>query len=477
MDKKTASILNSLLIFDFFLDINGHLAYTKIIGSSGRAMTATFFYHGGYSMDRRTFIQAFGAGAASWLSLSRANASAYQSLRSLNQKYIRDNSPDGKYWEAVQKHFCFENDLVMMNNGTVGPIPEPVYNTFTHYIRIQAANPYDCYAVLPQYKDTVRQQLARHIHADTDEVAVTRNTTEGLNLAAHGLKLKSGDEVILSSHEHPAGIQPWRLRAARDGIKIVEAKLAAPPKSIDEIVSSFEAAITPRTRVISVSHTVYLTGLIVPVRELCEMAHRHDILVVADSAHGFGMLDLNMKSLDADIFVSSPYKWGFAPTGLGMLYVKKPVQDSLWPLIASSGWDTLGSAQRFETLGQRLDPLFFALEEAMKFQNQIGKKRIERRIKTLAGYLKERLHAIDRVRVHTPDDPYLSAGLTAFSIKGVDPEHIVNFVREKHNIVIRTIGRESDNTLGVRVSTPIYVNMDSIDRLLDSVRYLAEKRS
>ena len=160
-----------------------------------------------------------------------------------------------------------------------------------------------------------------------------------------------------------------------------------------------------------------------------------------------------------------------------MLYVRKEAQDKIYPLIASSGWDTNENARKYETLGQRADPLIFALGEAIDFQNCIGKRRIERRIKALAGYLKQELKKIPKVRLHTPTDPYLSGGLTALSIEGVEPGYIVDYIREKYNIVIRTIGRDRDHTRGVRVSTNIYVSMKHVDMLLEGIKYLATRKA
>lgn len=425
-------------------------------------------------MDRRNFVKCLvGASALSVYSLNRLNAAVYQSITALNQKYLRDNAPDGVYWQALSDHFIFQDDLVMMNNGTVGPMPEPVFNTLIKYFKVQATNPFDCYNFFPSKKEEIRGKLARFINASPDEVAINRNTTEGMSLVANGLDLKEGDEVLISSHEHPAGIHPWKLKEKRFGIKVKEVPLGAPPGSVDEILSAFRKAITPRTRVISVSHTVYLTGLIFPVKELSELARDNDILLLADSAHGIGMLNLDVKKLGVDALASSPYKWLGAPTGCGLLYVRKEVQDRIWPAIASSGWDTHENARRFETLGQRADPLIFALGEALDFQNIIGRERVERRIKTLAGYLKRELKKISKVRLHTSTDPYLSGGLTAFSVSGVKPAKIVNYLREKYNIVIRTIGRDRDKTSGVRVSTHIFVSFKEIDLLLEGIDHLA----
>jgi selenocysteine lyase/cysteine desulfurase len=298
-----------------------------------------------------------------------------------------------------------------------------------------------------------------------------------MNFVANGLDLKEGDEVLLSSMEHPAGTHPWRLKEKRYGIKVKIVPLGLPPKSVDEIVSGFQKAITPRTKVISISHTVFISGLMSPLKELSKMAHEKGVLVVADSAHGIGMLDLNMKELGVDFFASSPYKWLGAPTGIGLFYVRKEAQDKLWPTIASSGWDTPESARKYETLGQRADALAIALGEALDFQNAIGKERIERRIKALAGYLKKELKKIPGVKLHTSQDPYLSGGLTAFSVEGVEPRKMVNYLREKYNIVIRTIGNRKAGTYGVRVSTHIYVSFKHINMLLEGIKHLVRRRS
>lgn len=427
--------------------------------------------------SRREFAKLLiGGSALSLYTLNQLNAAAYQSITSLNQKYIRDESPDGVYWDALRKHFLFQDGLIMMNNGTVGPMPKPVFNTLMKTFKIQATNPFDFYNFFPRKKEEVRTKLARFINASPGEVVMTRNTTEGMNFVANGLDLKQGDEVLISSQEHPGGIHPWKLKEKRSGIVVKEVPLGVPPKSVAEIVDAFKKAITPKTKVISISHTVYITGLIAPLKELSELAHENGILLAADSAHGLGMLKLDMKELGADFFASSPYKWLGAPAGVGLFYVRKDVQEKLWPTIATSGWDTHEGAKKYETLGQRADPLTFALGEAIDFQKVIGRDRIERRVKALAAYLKKELSKIPGVRLHTPGDLYLSGGLTALSIKGIEPEKIVNYLREKYNIVIRTIGRERDKTAGVRISTHIFVSFKHIDMVIEGIKHLVRHR-
>jgi len=429
----------------------------------------------GYS--RRDFVKYLLAGSSvSIAGLSKLNASIYQSITDLNQKYIQDEAPDGVYWDAIREKFMFQDGLIMMNNGTVGPMPKTVFNTLMKTFKIQATSPVHTYSYIPRKKEEIRSRIAEFINASPDEVAVVRNTTEGMNFVANGLDLKPGDEVLLSSMEHPGGTHPWKIKEERYGIKVTEVPIGLPPKSVDEFVGNFEKAITPKTKVISVSHTVYISGLISPLKELSKMAHEKGLLVVADSAHGMGMLDLDMKELGVDFFTTSPYKWLGAPTGVGVFYVRKEVQDQLWPTITTSGWDQ-PTARKYETLGQRADALIIALGEAVNFQNYIGRARIEQRIKSLAGYFKRELKKISGAKLHTSEDLYISGGLTAFSIKGVEPRDIVEYVRQKYNIVIRTVGSPDRGTYGCRVSTHYYIKHREVDQLLEGIKKIAGQRN
>ncbi len=428
------------------------------------------------NLTRRDFVKYMVAGSAlSVTALDELNASIYQGINTLNQKYIQDEAPDGVYWDAIRDKFLFQDGLIMMNNGTVGPMPKPVFNTLMETFKVQATSPVDAYTYLPRKKEEVRSRVAKFINASTDEVAIVRNTTEGMNFVSNGLDMKEGDEVLISTMEHPGGTHPWKIKEERFGIKIKEVPIGLPPKSVDEFVDGFRKAISPKTKVISVSHTVYISGLISPLKELCKMAHEKGLLVVADSAHGIGMLDLDMKELGVDFFATSPYKWLGAPTGVGVFYVRKEVQDMLWPSIVTSGWGSK-SARKYETLGQRADALGIALGEAVNFQNYIGKARIEKRIKSLAGHFKKELKKIPGAKLHTSQDPYISGGLTAFSIKGVEPKDIVEFVRQKYNIVIRTVGSREKGTYGCRVSTHIYISHKEVDMLLDGIKKIAGHR-
>jgi selenocysteine lyase/cysteine desulfurase len=429
-------------------------------------------------LSRRAFARALLAGSAvSLAALDELNAGMAQKITTLNQKFLDDEAPDGAYWEEIRELFEFDDRFIMMNNGTLGPMPKPVFNALTRYFRVQVTNPFDSYNYLPTFREAVRTKLAAFVNASPDEIAITSNTTEGLNFVINGLDLKAGDEVLMSNLEHPGHVGPWKLKEKRAGIAIKEVPLSPTAKSVDEIVGAFAAAVTPKTRVISISHTVFITGLIMPLKELSRLARDKGLLILADSAHGIGMLDLDMKALGIDFFASSPYKWLGAPTGVGLLYVRREALDKVYPTVVSSGWENNAKASKLDPSGQRSDAMLFALDEALNFNNRIGKTRIERRIKVLAARLKQELAKTPGVKVHTPADPYLSAGLTAFSMGGSLEPKLVDYLREKHNLVVRTTGNPQAGTYGIRVSTPIYVSTKEVDMVVDGVRTLLSHKA
>ncbi len=424
-------------------------------------------------LTRRQFGRILLAGSAvSLASLDKLDAAFDQKVKALDERHLDDEAPDGPFWEEVRALYEFESRFIMMNNGTLGPMPKSVFNTLTRYFSVQVSNPFDAYNHLPTFRESVRTKLAAFINASPDEVALTSNTTEGLNFVINGLDLRPGDEILTSNYEHPGHLGPWKLKEKRAGVVLRTVNLPLTPRSAEEVVEAFAAAITPRTRMISVGHTVFITGLISPLKELSRLAHEKGLLIMADSAHGLGMLDLDMKELGIDFFASSPYKWLGAPTGIGLLYVRKEALDKVWPSVVSSGWETVQRAAKLDPSGQRSDAMLFALDEALNFNSRIGKTRIERRIKALSTRLKQGLDRTRGVRIHTPADPYLSAGLTAFSMKDVDPERLVEYLRQKYNLVVRTIGNREAGTYAVRVSTPIYISTPEVDMVVEGVRRL-----
>ncbi len=277
------------------------------------------------------------------------------------------------FWAALRNQFLIPKDEVFLNNGTVGSSPYPVLKgVFDSYLdteRMAQDDPeqypiwgYEAYA---PYRDT----LAQFIGATRDQIALTRNATESNNYIASGLELKPGDEVLMSDQEHPGGEQPWNLRAKRYGIVVKKFEVPKPPKNAAEILNRINDGITPRTRIIFVSHITTVTGVVLPVKEIAVLARSKGIISALDGAHVTGMMRLNVNDIGCDLYTSSPHKWLQAPKGSGFLYLRDDaIMNKLWNTIATHGWDEPNlKAERFQHIGSSNVPMLAGLRAAIRF--------------------------------------------------------------------------------------------------------------
>ena len=419
-------------------------------------------------VSRRLFLRAVAAGSAGVAAGWPASPEAARAGIAAIEAAQNDADSESDFWTRVRSEFFTSDELAYMNSGSLGPMPRPVYYALVDGYRGLASDPGRENARHVAAQADLRAKLAAFVNADPAEIALTRNTTEGMSFIANGLDLEAGDEVLCSFHEHPGGLEPWKLQAQRRGIVVRELPFPIPPPAPADIVGRFEDAITPRTKVISVSHVTFPTGCMLPVKALAALARPRGILTVVDGAHGIGMLALDMHDLGVDCYASSPYKWMGAPVGTGFLYLRQEVQEQVWPTVANTGWDDPErAAARYERVGQRAGPLLMATAAALDFQNAIGRERIEARIRALAGRLRERLGEIPEVRMHVSDHPLLACGLTGFALEGFDRREVVDTLWRRHHIWVR----HTDLGLNtVRVSTHHYNTEAQVDRLAEALR-------
>ncbi len=384
---------------------------------------------------------------------------------------------DETYWWKVRGQFNVVDGLTFMNNGTYGPTPRVVVEALGRYERELAEDPTDNYR--NEGRDAVRARMAAFVGARPDEIALTRSTSEGMNIFIRGLDWKAGDEVVFCTHEHGGGIQPLQQIEARYGVKLVRIEVPSPPESVDQIVKLYERAMTAKTRLIMVSHMTYVTGLVTPVQQLSDLAHAHGALISVDGAHPLGMLDLNLGVTGIDHYAAAGQKWLLAGTGTGVCFLKRSLQDRIWPLMgyadqktANDPASTAFGAKRYELGGQRNVPSFMAMAEAMDFHEAIGKKNVEARVRQLSTRLRAGLKDIPGVKMWTSEDPALAAGLTLFSVRDLPMENVVKAVYGYNRVWIRTM--TTGNLNGVRAATHIYNLPEEVDRLLDAVTHVAK---
>ena len=419
-------------------------------------------------VSRRQFLGAMAAGSAGALLAGRPRVAEARASIAAIENAQAQALPEEDFWAEVRREFLISDELAYMNSGTLGPLPKPVFYAVVDGYRALAADPGRENPRQEAVQDVLREKLASFVNAAPGEVALTRNTTEGMSFIANGLDLKAGDEILCSFHEHPGGLEPWKIKAKRHGVVVRELPFPIPASDPAEILNRFEDAITPRTRVISVSHATYPTGFMLPVRELAALARRRGILTLVDGAHAIGMIDLDMNDLGADFYASSPYKWAGAPVGTGFLYMRRESQDRVWPTVASMGWDEEeAGAKRYDRLSQRAGPLLLATLRALEFQNAIGRGRIEQRVRALAARLRERLREIPGVTLYASDHPELCCGLTGFTLEGFDRMEVVDTLWRRNRVWVR----ETDHGLNtVRASTHHYNTKDQVDRLAEGVQ-------
>lgn len=404
------------------------------------------------------------AGFAAFLSLDQAALAQETAIPAMpsGELYLRH---EDAYWAEVRKQFLIPDDEVYLNNGTVGSSPRPVlraiFESYKESEKLAQVNP-EAYPIWGyDSRNDIRDPLAAFVGASRDEIALVRNATEANSYIANGIDLKAGDEVLISDQEHPGGEEPWNLRSKRYGIIVKKFTLPKPAKNADEILASVYDAITPRTRVIFVSHISTVTGLVLPVKEICALARSKGIISALDGAHATGMMRINLHDIGCDLYSSSPHKWLQATKGTGYLFVRDEMIDRLWNTCANEGWDNPQlRAERFQRIGSSNVPALAGLRASIEFANGIGMERIEKRHRELTDYvLSEMLKR--GVESWTSPDPALRCAIATVNIAPTKCMELETWLWKQHKIRIR-----GDVHSKVRISTPYYLSRGDIDKFL-----------
>jgi L-cysteine/cystine lyase len=367
---------------------------------------------------------------------------------------------DDGYWEKVRKQFMMEPGFAYMNTGTLGPTPRPVYQALTEYWRLMAVNPNENSNIFQERQEQIRVKAAEFIGCGLEEVAITRNTTEGNTTLCQGLDLKQGDEILITAFEHGSLRQTWTRQAKRFGLVVKEVKFPTPPTNA-QILNAFESVITPRTRVLHFANPLGGSGTFMPVKELAQLAHSKNALCFVDGAHCTGMVQFNLSAWGIDGFACNAHKWLCGPAGAGMLYVKQSVQDRIWPVMAIGPQK---GARKYDQLSRRPWPCVAALEDTLDFQLAIGRARLEQRTRSLGAYLRAKAAEIPKVKVYTPTDPKMSCGSTSLGIEGVPGQRLREHLRQKYDVYVPGGGSS------LRVSTHYFNTFEQVDRVLKAMR-------
>lgn len=376
---------------------------------------------------------------------------------------------DEEFWGAVRRCFALPAEVAYFNNGSLGPVPLPVLQDLAGFARELAASPApQMWGPLGARLEDVRTKAAALLGVAPDDVALTRNTTEGISTVGMGLNLAAGDEVITTDQEHPGGSGVWQFLETR-GIRRVTVAVPMPPADDAAFLERLEAAITPKTRVLALPHVTFASGHLLPLDRVAPIARRRGLLLCVDGAHPPGMMPVDLRALAGDTYASSSHKWLLSPPGTGLLYVAPAARERIAPRLFTGAGFTGKTARRYDDFGTRNLAEVLAQGSAIDFHRRIGSARAWRRIQALSSRLREGLKAIPKVRILTPLEPGRSAGLTAFSLEGIPHQKVAEALSGKPQCIVRAVP-ELD---AVRVSTAVHSLPAEIDRLLTAVKQLA----
>ncbi len=422
-------------------------------------------------MNRKQFISTLGVGAAGLMTFGCKNSIATTKALPV---FSMEN-PDA-FWAAVRDEFPLTRERTYMNNGGLGPASSRVLNAVQAKMKeLQETSE----SGHDEIMDETRAVAADFLGADTDEICFTRNSTEANSIIAAGLKLKEGDEVIFESHAHPGGGIAWMNRQKRHGVKV---KIFDPdPDSIEGNLNRIEALITPKTRVIQLSHVTAPTGILFDVKAVAQMARERDIWFHIDGAQSAGMFPFNLHEIGCHSYGTSGHKWMGGPRGTGILYIAKDHMDEVeashagaysGPYEFPDTFTYVPRAQRHE-YGTRNTEIIAGLAVAMQFQNSIGMDRIAAYGQGLATYLQKGLREIDSVEVLTPEDLRMYRSMTTFKCAKVDFHNLYESLSHDYHFRCRIVEERGLNA--VRISTHLYNSKADCDRVMESVQDILRK--
>ncbi len=382
---------------------------------------------------------------------------------------------DEEFWEPIQRAFDLDRTWINLNNGGCSPAPTHVMAQLERDLRYANELP-----VIHMWRDleprieVVRRELAREFGCDTEEIAITRNASESLETCIFGIDLKAGDEVVVSNQNYGRMINAWKQRAAREKIVLREISFPVPCTNPQQIVDAFAAAITPRTKVMEITHITNLTGQILPVKELVEMARAKGVQTIVDGAHAFAQFPFTRDELGVDYYGTSLHKWLLAPIGTGMLYVRRDKIPALWPLMAQNPGQEK-DIRKYEEIGTHPAANHNAIAVSLAFHRAIGAARKQARLVYLRDRWAKRLLAESngRVKVLTPLDSKWGGGLGFFNVDGLAHDKLGNWLMGQYRIVQTPITHAEFT--GIRVTPNVYTTVDEVDRFAELVLQAIKK--
>jgi len=426
--------------------------------------------------DRRSFIRQAGTMTAAASMIPFLNilgtAEVEAAIKNIEHLSPLEAAEDEDFWFTIRQSYTVSSNIINLNNGGVSPQPVVTQDALDRYVRLANQGPaYYMWQTIGMERENVRKQLAELGGVNPEEVAINRNSSEALETVILGMNLKEGDEVLTTNQDYPNMISALHQRELRDKIKVVKISVPVPCEDPSIVVDRFRKAITPNTKVILICHVINLTGQIMPVKEVADMAHEKNIEVICDGAHSFAHLDYKIPDLHCDYFGTSLHKWLCAPFGSGMLWMKKEKIKNIWPLLAHPEPQS-EDIRKFENLGTRSFPIEASIGVSINFHNGIGIKRKEERLRYLKNYWAEKVVKFPKVKLNTSLKREYSCAIGNFIIEGMEPKEIVDKLFLDYKIYATQIIH--DEFKGVRVTPNVYTSLNELDFFVGAVEKISK---
>lgn len=419
-------------------------------------------------MDKRTFIRnAALMGLGSITSLS-AFSRWIDRVADIPAKEL---AGDDAFWLNMRKAYRLNPEYINLENGYYNIMPKAILEKYISHLReVNYQGAYYMRTVQYENKKKAAQKLASLMGCTSDELIITRNTTESLDMVIGGIDWKPGDEAVMAEQDYGAMLDMFRQVSKRYGSVNKFISIPLHPISDDEIVELYANAITPRTRLLMVCHMINITGQILPVRKICDMAHSQGVPVLVDGAHTVAHIRFSIPDLGCDFFGSSLHKWLSVPLGAGLLYVKQEHIPNIWPLLAESERDPqdISRLNHTGTIPVHTD---LAISDAIDFYLKLGAERKEERLRFLQTYWTSRVRTLPRIILNTPKDAGRSCAIANVGIEGMKPSELAKKLLDSYGIY--TVAIDGAGVKGCRITPNIFTTTGELDVLVKALTELA----
>ena len=417
-------------------------------------------------MDKRSFIKSLGALSFSPL----ISANQLSDFKPISKTLPVINNED-ELWDTVRSHYTLKEEYINLESGYYNIIPNPILEHFINHVKhVNIEGSFYMRKNLNKNKDRVTSELANLVGSSPDQIAITRNATESLDLVISGFPWKKGDEAIYAKQDYGTMKEMFEQISNRYGVVNKVISVPNHPKNDEEIVSLYESQITSKTKLIMVCHMINITGQILPIKKICKMAHNYGVEVMVDGAHCVGHFDFSIDDFNCDYYGSSLHKWLATPLGAGLLYVNKNKTHKIWPLLAN-GNTNKSDIKRLNHIGTHPVHTDLAISNSIDYLKWIGMERKEKRMRFLQRYWSDKLRNVKNIIVNTPLDIDRSCGIGNVGLTNMSPSKMEDLLFQKYKIF--TVAIDYANVKGCRISPNIFTTTKELDIFVEAVKELS----